>query len=178
MRSCVRSTIAVVSVLLVCASAHAQVSKEEFPGITNFARVETAVACGGAVTPEAIADLKSMGFSSVINLRLADEPGAEIIAEAAAAKAAGMNFIHIPFSAESPDPAVVDAFLKAVTAPANVPAFVHCSSGNRAAAMWFVKRVLVDGWTEDRAAAEAADLGLTSSGLKQFVLNYVRTHKK
>jgi len=167
-----------LALLIAEPAVNAQVTKEQIPGVTNFARVETTVACAGAVKPEAIAELKKMGFASVINLRLADEPGADIDAEAAAAKAAGVNFVHIPFSTQSPDPAVVDVFLKAVTTPANEPAFIHCASGNRAAAMWFVKRVLVDGWDEQRAGEEAAGLGLTNAALKQFVLTYLQTHKK
>lgn len=171
-------SVVAVGLLAGPAQVHAQVVKEQVPGITNFARVETTVACAGAVKPEAIAALKKMGFASVINLRLADEPGADVDAEAAAAKAAGVNFIHIPFSTQSPDPAVVDTFLKAVTTKANEPAFIHCASGNRAAAMWFIKRVQVDGWSQDKAAEEAAGLGLTNPALKQFALDYIQAHKK
>jgi uncharacterized protein (TIGR01244 family) len=119
-----------------------------------------------------------MGFASVINLRLASEAGADIDAEAAAAKTAGVTFIHIPFSTQAPDPAVVDTFLKAVTTPANEPAFIHCATANRAAALWFIKRVQIDGWTQDRAAEEAAALGLTNASLKQFALDYLQSHKK
>ena len=159
------------------APARAQVTREQIPGITNFARVETTVACAGAVKPEAIADLKRLGFASVINLRLATEPGVDIDAEAAAAKAAGMAFVHIPVSTQSPDPATVDLFLRAVTTPANEPAFIHCASGNRAAAFWMIKRIQVDGWSEAKAGEEATALGLSSSPLRQFALDYVHSHK-
>ena len=153
------------------------VTKETVPGVTNFARVETTIACAGATTPAAVAGIKKMGYSSIINLRQASEPGADIEGEAAAAKAASINYVHLPFNAASPDPAVVDAFLKAVTAPANQPAFVHCASANRAAAMWMIKRIQLDKWAADRAASEAAALGLTSSALKTFALDYVQAHK-
>jgi uncharacterized protein (TIGR01244 family) len=172
------SVVITACVLAGSASASAQVTKEEVAGVTNFARVETTVACAGAVKPEALAQLKKMGFASVINLRLANEPGADVEAEAAAAKSAGVTFIHIPFSTQSPDPAVVDTFLKAVTVPANEPAFIHCASGNRAAALWFIKRVQVDGWSQERAGEEAAALGLTNPSLKQFALDYLQSHKK
>ena len=154
------------------------VTKETLPGVTNFARVETTIACAGATTSAAVPGLKRMGYASIINLRQASEPGADIEGEAAAAKAAGITFISIPFNAASPDPTVVDNFLKAVTAPANQPAFVHCASANRAAAMWMIKRIQVDKWDADRAGAEAAALGLTSSALKTFALDYVQAHKR
>ena len=118
-----------------------------------------------------------MGYASVINLRQATEPGADIDAAAAAAKAAGINFVHIPFNAASPDPMLVDNFIKAVTDKANQPAFIHCASGNRAAAVWLIKRVKLDGWDLDRATAEAAALGLTNNALKQFALDYLQSHK-
>jgi uncharacterized protein (TIGR01244 family) len=171
--------------LLACAFAtlvvtlNAQgVTKETVPGVTNFARVETTIACAGATTPGAVAGIKKMGYASIINLRQASEPGADIEGEAAAAKAASINYVHLPFNAASPDPAVVDAFLKAVTAPANQPVFLHCASANRAAALWMIKRIQVDKWDADRAGAEAAALGLTSAALKTFALDYVQSHKQ
>ena len=155
-----------------------QVEKSSIPGITNFAQVKTTVACAGAVTPESVAGIKKMGFASIINLRLANEPGAEIDAEAAAAKAAGITFVHLPFNGGMPDPAVADRFLKIITEPGTQPAFIHCGSGNRAAAMWLIKRVVVDKWDTARASEEAAQLGLTNSGLKTFALDYIKSHQK
>jgi uncharacterized protein (TIGR01244 family) len=172
------AAVLVVGASLAGAPAQAQVTKEQVPGITNFARVETTVACAGAIKPEAVSELKQMGFKSVINLRLATEDGANVEDEAAAAKAAGVNYVHLPFSGQSPDPAVVDAFLTAITVPENNPAFIHCAGGNRAATMWFIKRVQIDGWAIDRASEEAAGLGLTGAPMKQFALNYIQTHKK
>jgi uncharacterized protein (TIGR01244 family) len=156
----------------------AQVTKESIQGISNFSRVETTIACAGATSPSAVVEVKRRGYNSIINLREASEAGADVDAEAAAAKTAGINYIHLPFKAAAPDPAVVDQFLTAVTAAANQPAFVHCASANRASALWMIKRMLVDGWDEERASTEAAALGLTSAPLKTFALSYVSTHKK
>ena len=167
---------AVISVAVV--SAQSQVKKESVPGITNFAQIETTVACAGAVTPASVAEIKKMGYKAIFNLRLPTEQGADIDGEAAAAKAAGINFVHLPLNGASPDPAVVDSFLKAITAPGNQPAFIHCASGNRAAAMWFIKRAVVDKWDNDRALAEAAELGAISQPMKTFALDYIQSHKK
>jgi uncharacterized protein (TIGR01244 family) len=169
----------VVSLLVGVGGAVAaqSVTKETLPGVTNFARLETTIACAGATTPQAVAGLKQMGYASIINLREASEAGADIDAEAAAAKTAGITFIHLPFNTASPNPAVVDTFLKAVTDSKNQPAFVHCASGNRAAAMWMIKRMQVDKWDAERAGTEAAALGLTNGALKTFAIQYVETHK-
>ena len=170
----------VVAVALACVAGvglQAQVTKEAVPGVTNFSRVETTIACAGATTPAAVAGLKKMGYASIINLRQLSEPGADVEGEAAAAAAAGVTYIHLPFNAAAPDAAVVDRFLAAVTEPRNQPAFVHCATANRAAALWFIKRVKVDGWDADRAGTEATALGLTSSPLKTFALDYLKTHR-
>jgi uncharacterized protein (TIGR01244 family) len=162
--------------LCAAASLQAQVTRESLPGVTNFSRVETTIACAGATTPAAVAGLKKMGYASIVNLRQATEAGADVEGEAAAAATAGVNYIHLPFNAAAPDPAVVDRFLAAVTEPKNQPAFVHCATANRAAALWFIKRVKVDGWEVERASAEATALGLTSSPLKTFALGYLNSH--
>jgi len=156
------------------AALGAQVTKDTIPGVTNYAHVQTTVACAGATTPASVAEIKQLGYKSVINLREATEQGADIDGEAAAAKAAGINFVHLPFNTRMPDPALVGNFLKAVTDPGNVPAFIHCASGNRAAAMWAIKRIQVDKWDTDKALAEAADLGMTNAALKTFVLDHAK----
>jgi protein tyrosine phosphatase (PTP) superfamily phosphohydrolase (DUF442 family) len=114
-----------VAVCLAATAASAQVVRQEVPGIRNFAKVESTVACAGAITPGVIPEIKKMGYASIINLRLATEEGADIDGNTAAAKAAGIPYYHIPFSGATPDPAVVDTFLKTITAPGVEPAFIH-----------------------------------------------------
>ena len=160
------------------AASAQQVTKPTVPGAANFAQLETTVACGGATTPEAVPELKKMGFKSIINLRLPTEPGANVDAEAAAAKTAGIKFFNIPFSGQAPDPKVADRFLDAITTPGNEPAYIHCAAGNRAGAMWMIKRLAVDHWDTDRAFQEATALGLTSPALKQFAIDYAQSHKR
>src|SRR5256885_15357158 len=88
--------IAAIWIATISAGAQ-QVTKQDVPGITNFARVETTVACAGATGPEAVPEVKKMGFASIINLREASEPGADVEAEEAAAKAAAIRSNPIPF---------------------------------------------------------------------------------
>jgi len=173
------ASVLFVVILGMCAvSANAQVTKVTVAGVTNFNKLETTIACAGATTSDAVPELKKMGYASIINLRQANEAGANVDAEEAAAKAAGIRYFHIPFNTASPDPAVADTFLKAIAAPENNPAFVHCASANRASAMWMIKRMVVDGWDAEKAGAEAAQLGLTNQALKQFALDYAQSHKR
>lgn len=159
-------------------SVHAsaqQVTKESRDGIKNFARVETTVACAGAITADAMPEIKKMGFASVINLREAHEPGADIEKHEAAANAAGLRYYHVPFNGAKPDPKVADQFVKVISSKDAAPAFIHCASANRASAMWLIKRLAVDGWEVDRAVAEAEALGLTNAALKTWAIEYART---
>jgi len=121
------STLALFTVVgcLAAVEGSAQVVRQEVAGVRNFAKIESTVACAGAVTPAAIQEIKKMGYASIINLRLATEQGADIEGHTAVAKAAGIPYYHIPFSASAPDPAAVDTFLKTITAPGVQPAFIH-----------------------------------------------------
>lgn len=168
---------ATLSIVLTPARAQ-EVNKENVDGIVNFHRLETTVACSGAIKPEALPKIKKMGFVSVINLREPTEAGANLLEEGAAAKAAGLRYYSIPFNANSPDPGAVDKFLDAITTKGTEPAFIHCAGGGRAATMWFIKRVAVDHWDTDQALKEATDLGMNSPKLKQFAINYLQTHKR
>jgi uncharacterized protein (TIGR01244 family) len=152
--------------------------KEPVDGVRNFTRVDATVACAGATEPRALAEVARRGYRSVIDLRESGEAGAALDESRAAARAAGLTFISLPFNGSRPDAAVVDAFIKAVTDPANQPAFVHCASGNRAAALWMAKRMVVDRWPQDRAAAEAEAIGLTSKTLRAFVVAYAASRLK
>jgi uncharacterized protein (TIGR01244 family) len=164
--------------LSIGALTSAQVTKGEIAGITNYSRVDATVGCGGATQPTAMAALGKEGFKSVINLRLANEPGVDIDASRAAAQAAGMKYIHLPFDVQSPDPALVDNFLAAVSDKSNQPVYIHCGSANRVGAVWMIKRVLQDGWDTPKAQEEAEAIGLTNPRLKVFAVDYITAHKK
>jgi protein tyrosine phosphatase (PTP) superfamily phosphohydrolase (DUF442 family) len=123
MRQQVILTSAAIALLTV--TAHTQVIRENVPGVRNFAKVESTVACAGAITADAIPTIKTMGYRAIVNLRLASEEGANVEAHTAAAKTADIAYFHIPFSGANPDPAAVDQFLKVMTTPGVAPAFVH-----------------------------------------------------
>jgi uncharacterized protein (TIGR01244 family) len=154
-----------------------QVTKAEVPGIRNLARLETTVACAGAITADAIPEIKKMGFVSIVNLRLANEQGADVEKQEAAAKTAGLRYFHVPFDGK-PDPVAAGKFLDAITTKGAEPAFIHCAGGNRAATMWLIKRLAVDRWDVDRATAEATALGQTSPALRQFAIDYAKANQR
>jgi uncharacterized protein (TIGR01244 family) len=154
-----------------------QARKETVEGVTNFTRVDATVACGGATDPAALAGLAARGYKSVINLRQAPEAGAASEEASAAADAARLKFIHLPFNGAEPETKVFDAFIVAVTDPANQPVFVHCGSANRVGAVWLAKRMLVDRWPQEKAVEEARMIGLSSERLEAFALGYAKARR-
>ena len=175
------------SLVVVCALVAASVavataqssapSKKNVEGVTNFTQLDATIACAGATKASSVPELKNMGFVSIVNLRRSAEEGADVEAEMAAAKAAGLKYFHLPFAAprtpEENADQTVEAFLAAVGDRANQPVFVHCAAGGRAAAMWLIKRVRIDGWTVEKAKAEA-DLVVTNNASVDWAVKYVQ----
>ncbi len=97
-----------------------------------------------------------------------------------AAKDAGNSILPHPDERPNPDAGSGrNKFLEVITTPGVEPAFIHCASGNRAAALWLIKRLkVVDHWKADEALDEAADLGLTNPKLLQWSLHYADAHQK
>jgi uncharacterized protein (TIGR01244 family) len=169
--------MATMLIAMLGATAFAQVKKMDVPGVVNYSRVDATVGCGGAVDPAAMVALKKEGYVSVINLRQASEAGADVEAGRAAAQAAGLKYIHLPFNAAAPDEKVVDSFLSAVATKNNQPVFIHCGSANRVGGMWMIKRALQDGWPVDRARTEAEAIGLRDPKLTAFATDYIQKHR-
>jgi uncharacterized protein (TIGR01244 family) len=172
-----RYAVLVAGLLLWTTTLAAQVQKIDVAGVRNFSRVDATIGCGGATDDSAYPLLKKEGFATVVNLRLANEPGVDIAASQRAAQAAGLRYIHLPFDGASPDPKVVENFLATVSTTANQPVFIHCGSANRVGAVWMIKRVLQDKWTIERARTEAQAIGLTSPQLDAFATKYIQEHR-
>jgi protein tyrosine phosphatase (PTP) superfamily phosphohydrolase (DUF442 family) len=151
------------------------------PGVNNFWFVDKTVSTGGSITARdmAMPALKKRGIKTVIDLA----GGAQSDAERAATEAAGMKYLVFPINPNTLDPAPVDAFLKAAGDPANFPVFIHSGNGHRAGMALMIKRVLVDGWTIEKAGVEAAASGLindnpTAPVWWKFAQDYIMSHKK
>lgn len=165
-------------IALASASFNAQTGRDAIDGVRNFTVVDATVGCAGATEVVAIPVIAARGYKSIVNLRLATEAGASIDESREAAVKAGVRYVHLPFNSAAPDMAVADAFITAVTTKANQPVFVHCGSGNRVGALWLAKRMLVDKWDRAKATEEAKLIGLSSSALETFALEYVAARGK
>jgi uncharacterized protein (TIGR01244 family) len=142
--------------------------------IPGFYRVEDGVAVGGQPAAEQIPSLAAEGYRTIINLRLESEFDAAPVA--LAARRAGLNYVNVPLSAKEPTDEAVDEFLMVTDDPGIYPVFIHCGSGNRAAALWMIRRVLREGWQMGLAAAEAQKAGLRNEELRDFAFAYIQRH--
>jgi uncharacterized protein (TIGR01244 family) len=142
--------------------------------IEKFNTVSPRVATGGQPTAPQIASLAREGFRTILSLR---EPAEyDAAAEEAAAKQHNVAFVNIPVKTTDPRPEQVDAFLAALANPRIFPVFIHCASGNRVAAFWMIRRVLVDKWDLEDAEREAKLVGLKNPATREFALNYIQIH--
>src|SRR5437870_1207486 len=158
-RKLIRWSSLLVVVAGLPALSSAQNSKRlTVPGINNFWFVDKTVSTGGSITSRdmAMPALKKRGIKTVIDLA----GGAESNAERAAAEAAGMKYLVFAINPMTLDPSPIEPFLKAASDTANFPVFIHSGAGHRAAMALMIKRVLVDGWTIEKAGIEAAASGL------------------
>lgn len=175
------STLAALFCVLTSALVYGQAPAappQTVAGANNFVRLDAKFASGGVTTADAFATLKQLGYRTVINLQTASEPGVDLDAEAKAVSQAGIKYVSLPFSTAAPDLTAVDKFLEIVKDPANQPVYLHCRSGQRANAFWMIKRVVVDGWTLDKAAEEADTLKMTNKPLRDFVAAYLKDREK
>lgn len=99
----------------------------------------------GALPPSNLRAVSAFGVSQVIDLRTATEPGqAE---EVAIVHGAGMSYVHFPVDGpEALNEARARALAQAIMERSG-HAVIHCSTGNRAAALLAMTHYFVDDFT-------------------------------
>ncbi|MYL27847.1 hypothetical protein GLW02_09195 [Halomonas sp. 22501_18_FS] len=105
--------------------------------VGNYNRPAPFIGTGGQLADGAMAELKGMGFKTVVSLL---NPHEGLEAEREAAHDAGLNFYSISVSSKAPTEEQVREFAGIVSATGNYPILVHCASSNRVGAMWALYR--------------------------------------
>jgi uncharacterized protein (TIGR01244 family) len=114
---------------------------------------------GGQVAPGDVADLTAQGVSMLVNNRPDNEDeGQPLSADLeAAAKAAGVEYRHIPIR-YGIGPSDVEAMRDAIRATGDGKLLAFCRSGNRSALAWAVARA-EDGAEPDELHRLAGEAG-------------------
>ena len=95
----------------------------------------------GQLTPDEIADLKAHGVTMLVNNRPDNEDAGQPLSSdlEAAARAAGMEYRHIPIR-YGMGPSDVEAMRDAINATGEGKLLAFCRSGNRSTLAWAVAR--------------------------------------
>lgn len=127
----------------------------------------------GQPTPEGIARLKSLGVSTVVNLRTAREMNSRAIVpfdEAQLLSELGMTYVHIPSG--GPDtpyaPEMVDRFAEAL-AQAQGKVLLHCTVAWRASHLWTAYLTRYKGIALPLAVEHARQINLGKIPLEGFL---------
>jgi uncharacterized protein (TIGR01244 family) len=139
--------------------------------VRNFPPITERVAGGGPPTAATIAEMKALGYSTIINMRTLSEPG--VAEEAALAEAAGLHYVHIPVSGTTANLRNALALSQALEAAPEGRIFLHCGSGSRVGAMWGLKEAIEHGLDQDEAAEVARRSGMRSNSLESSVRSSV-----
>lgn len=117
-------------------------------------RIDDHVSVSGQITPEDIPALKAAGFTTIVNNRpdgeAPDQPSGAAIA--AAARAAGLDYVAIPLGREGVSPDMVEKTRQALEGSAG-PVFCYCRSGTRSTTLWALSQA---GKQDASAIIEAA----------------------
>ena len=163
----------------------ATIQKHEIQGIKNYSELSAAatfagerVGFGGATAPAAMSQLRSAGYGTVISLRFGDETNVDHGASRQAADAAGLNYLELPLSRRQVSPVTVPEILDAMGDPAMQPVYLHCGSASRAAAVWMIGRVHLDGLDRDAATAEVKKIAEKPEAAIRFADGFLEAHPR
>ena len=138
----------------------------------NSSAFNQTVYFAGQPSPADLAEYKKLGVTTVINLRTPAEMEKAGIDEAAAAKAAGLHYVHVPIGATPPtDSELAKIYAELAKAPKQ-KVLLHCASSNRVGMVWALYR-----GTQQKVAPEVALAEGQAAGLKAPALEKIAREK-
>lgn len=142
----------------------APVQVGQSPNSTSF---EGKVYFAGQPSQADLEEYAKLGVKKVINLRMPAEMEKVQFNEAEAAKAAGMEYVSVPFSTEPPSDSDFKKLFEALGGEQKV--LLHCASSNRAGFVWAMYRGSEKGLGIEEAVAEGKAAGMKNPNLEKIV---------
>jgi protein tyrosine phosphatase (PTP) superfamily phosphohydrolase (DUF442 family) len=135
--------------------------------VGNLYRIEDGFYRGAQPTAAGFRELAGLGVKTVLDLAGGDGDGGFV-------SDGSLKLVHLPMHAWSlRDDRVLEA-LRVMTDPANRPIMIHCQHGaDRTGALVALYRVVVQGWTKERAVEEMNRGGYHHSSLFRNLDRYV-----
>ncbi|MHC5209150.1 MAG: protein tyrosine phosphatase family protein [Planctomycetota bacterium] len=128
------------------------------------------VLIGGQPTPEGLVNARDSGVAVVINARPESEMSFD---ERSVVQGLGMRYVSLPVTPSTLTDATVAAFIAEMEGRTET-VLVHCSSGNRVAALWAMYEIQALDVDPERAVSRARDLGLRSEKLIGYIGDWAR----
>jgi len=141
--------------------------------IRNFSQVNDHLYRGGQPTPDEFTELAALHIAIVLDLR---EPSSGTESERRAVQGLGMKYMNVPLPRlSSPNPDQIKRVLSLIEPDDAGRTFVHCWRGkDRTGVVIACYRIQHDGWTPDKALAEARQNGMSRVewGMRSFILEF------
>jgi protein tyrosine/serine phosphatase len=137
------------------------------PGVQNLYKIEDGFYRGAQPSTEGFTGLSGLGVKTVLDLAGGDGDGGFV-------KDGSLKLVHVPLRAWGlNDTRVLDA-LRVMADPENRPLMIHCQHGaDRTGALVALYRVVVQGWTKEKAVEEMNRGGYHHSSLWRNLDRYV-----
>ncbi|MCL4864405.1 MAG: hypothetical protein KJZ47_00840 [Gemmatimonadales bacterium] len=127
---------------------------------------------GGQPGEEEFRALREAGVEVILDIRDPMEP--RPFDEAQLAGDLGMRYYNVPVVAGRLDDGIMAAVLEILRKEKDVPTLFHCASGNRVGGALIPYLIQDAGMTEDDAIAMAMRVGMRSSELLEWGIDYAR----
>ncbi len=152
------------------------------PALTSIAILNAktptpGVITGGQPTEEQLQQAKDSGVKVVVNLRAKGEKG-ELVNEGEKVAELGMKYVHMPIESKAWNGLNEDNAKKLAELLTEGPVLVHCTSGERAGALFALKAFYVDKQSAEEALKVGEDHGLTMEKVKKATTDAMAKSKK
>jgi len=152
-------------VLLGCVPVAAGETPESLDA-PNYRVVRPGLATAGQPSADALRELASLGFKTVVNLRTESESG--VAEEEQVLREIGLRYVHVPISPASFSLDDVEAVSRVLDDAEQSPLLLHCASANRVGGVWAVMQVQ-RGEERDAAIHEGREIGLRDGAMLEAV---------
>ncbi len=144
------------------------------PGIQRFSNVDAKLSGGSVPNPTGLEWLDEKGYKTIVDLRETTEVPSSFIAEVTRR---GIRYVALPIPRTTLNADHVSRFNLELSLADVRPLYFCDTDGNRAGALWYIRRLTQDKIDPQVASREAEELGLTDKALWQAASNYLEAVK-